>query len=105
MNNRHCFNFEGGEDLTTMGASWFVSYAYYCNVDSSHQNWKIVSTVSNRMSVYARTAEYHEFWLNEILKMEDKRLNKNSIDLEASEIKLMAEKLLNKKTTFILHKK
>lgn len=38
MYNRHCFNFEGGEDLTTMGASWFVSYAYYCNVGSSHQN-------------------------------------------------------------------
>ena len=25
----HNFPFEGGEILTGMGASWFVSYAYY----------------------------------------------------------------------------
>lgn len=25
----HNFSFEGGEILTGMGASWFVSYAYY----------------------------------------------------------------------------
>ena len=36
---RHTFSFLGGEDLTTMGATWFVSYAYYKYVDSSHKNW------------------------------------------------------------------
>ena len=29
----HNFSFEGGEILTGMGASWFVSYAYYEKVD------------------------------------------------------------------------
>lgn len=56
------------------------------------------------MSVYTRTSEYHEFWLNEISKMKDKLLNTNSIGLKAYEIKLMAEKLLNQKQNFILHK-
>jgi hypothetical protein len=26
---RHPFNFAGGNELSTMGATWFVSYAYY----------------------------------------------------------------------------
>jgi hypothetical protein len=30
---RNAFNFEGGEELVTMGASWFVSYSYYCYRD------------------------------------------------------------------------
>ena len=35
----HNFAFEGGEILTGMGASWFVSYAYYEKVDPTHKNW------------------------------------------------------------------
>lgn len=34
----HNFAFEGGEILTGIGASWFVSYAYYETVDPSHRN-------------------------------------------------------------------
>ena len=29
----HNFSFEGGEILTGMGASWFVSYAYYQHIN------------------------------------------------------------------------
>jgi len=29
MTKKHSFNFEVGEYLTTMGASWFVSYSFY----------------------------------------------------------------------------
>jgi hypothetical protein len=32
----HDFNFEGGHYLTRMGATWFVSYSYYCDIDKSH---------------------------------------------------------------------
>ena len=41
---RHSFAFEGGEDLTTMGATWFVSYCYYDKIDPTHKNWKKVET-------------------------------------------------------------
>jgi hypothetical protein len=37
---RHCFIFENGDMLTTMGATWFVSYAYYFYVNSEHTNWR-----------------------------------------------------------------
>lgn len=93
---RHTFQFEGGEELTTMGAGWFVSYSYYMNIDSNHMNWNKVSTYKNRISVYKRTRNYHKTFLNEILNMADGNLNKNTIALDAAQIKDMAKKVLNK---------
>ena len=93
---RHVFNFEGGDDLTTMGATWFVSHCYYNHIDRNHRNWENVSTASSRASVYSRTNHYHKFWLNEILKMSDANLSKNSLHLNASEVKRMARELLKK---------
>ncbi len=95
MASGHDFNFAGGGLLARMGATWFVSYAYYCNIDNTHRNWDRVSTAVNRMSVYASSANYHKFWLTEVLKMDDKRLNTNTIGLKASETKKMAEKILS----------
>lgn len=48
----HNFTFEGGEILTGMGASWFVSYAYYEKIDRNHKNWAKVSTTQPRLSKY-----------------------------------------------------
>ena len=31
---RHTFSFEGGDQLTTIGATFFVSYLYHRHVDS-----------------------------------------------------------------------
>lgn len=61
MAKGHEFNFRGGEILTGMGATWFVSYAYYENIDNNHINWKKVKTYSNRKSTYYKSREYHEF--------------------------------------------
>ena len=91
---RHVFLFNGGGLLTSMGASWFVSYCYYEYIDKTHQNWNIVKTAANRKSVYLRTRQYHKNWLNEILKMNDGRLNGNSLNLKAPQIKQMASDLL-----------
>lgn len=91
----HPFSFEGGDELSTMGATWFVSYCYYNHIDETHRNWERVSTVSSRSSVYSRTGHYHTFWLTEILKMDDARLNTNTLGLNASETKRMASKLLD----------
>lgn len=91
---RHPFNFEDGEYLTTMGAVWFVSYCYYNKIDKIHLNWQNISTVSNRMSVYRRTADFHKFWLHRVLEMNDRNLNKNTLGLSGDEVKNMAKKLL-----------
>jgi hypothetical protein len=91
----HDFNFEGGNYLTRMGATWFVSYSYYCDIDKSHKNWKKVSHQS-RISIFNRTGNYHKFWLEQILCMNDRRLNTNTIDLDAKKTKEMAKILLQK---------
>jgi hypothetical protein len=93
---RHIFNFEGGGYLTTMGATWFVSYSYYCHIDKSHKNWKKVSTCPSRVSVFDRTGTYHKFWLQQILFMDDRNLNTNKISLDAKKTKEMARILLEK---------
>ena len=92
---RHVFTFEGGEDLTTMGATWFVSYAYHKHIDPGHGNWELVETVPSRTSVFDRTGSQHRFWLERILEMDDGRLNTNEIGLRAAETKRMAAELLN----------
>ena len=92
---RHTFSFLGGEDLTTMGATWFVSYAYYKYVDSSHKNWEKVSTANSRASVFNSTNQYHKYWLEQVLNMNDFNLAKNSIGLSAFEVKNMAKVILD----------
>ncbi|MBR3885431.1 MAG: hypothetical protein IKJ33_03080 [Clostridia bacterium] len=92
----HSFNFKGGHLLSNMGASWFVSFCYYENVDKNHINWAFISTVDNRMSTFKRSLKYHRFWLEQILEMNDKNLEKNTIDLTAEQIKCMAMELIEK---------
>lgn len=70
------FAFEGGEILTGMGASWFVSYAYYKTVDPSHRNWAKVSTTQTRISKYNKGKQYHKAWLKEVQAMNPANLNK-----------------------------
>jgi hypothetical protein len=91
---RHTFNFDGGDDLTTMGASWFVSYLYYLYIDNSHINWNNISTVDLRMNTFNKTGKYYKYWLQQILIMRDCNLNKNKIGLNAMNIKRMAKELL-----------
>ena len=97
MAKSHPFNFAGGEELSHMGATWFVSYAYYQNIDSNHKIWMGVKTASSRASIYRRTGKYHEFWLNQVLKMDEANLNKNSLNLKAQTTKTMARVLLDKR--------
>ena len=91
---RHVFLFTGGEELTTMGAVWFVSYCYYNHIDKNHLNWKKVSTWKNRVSVYNRTKKYYKFWLERVLEMEDRNIATNTIKLKPYMVKDMAKKLL-----------
>ena len=90
----HDFNFPGGKELRRMGATWFVSYSFFLYKDKSHTNWKNVSTQNLRISVFNRTKNYHTFWLQQVLVMNDRRLNTNAIGLNAKETKEMAKILL-----------
>ena len=91
---RHTFNFDGGDELTTIGASWFVSYSYYKVIDPLHTNWNKVTTHKNRISRFDATTKYHKYWLGKIMDMDDKRLNKNEILLSSTDIKKMAMEIL-----------
>lgn len=91
---RHTFTFQGGEDLTTMGACWFVSYCYYKKIKPGHLNWRKPSTYANRISVFTRTQNLHKYYLERILEMDVSNLNKNRIDLNGIRVKEMARELL-----------
>ena len=96
MAKSHPFNFAGGEELSHMGATWFVSYAYYCSINSQHTSWNKVQTALGRISIFNKTRKYHIFWLNQVLYMKDSRLNTNSLRVSACETKKMARELLSK---------
>jgi len=93
---RHTFNFDGGDQLTTISATWFVSYLFYELEDKTHRNWEKVSNFRSRISTFNRTREYHRYWLQQVLNMNDNNLIKNTINLKPTEIKLMAKKLLKR---------
>lgn len=95
MANAHPFNFLGGLELSRMGATWFVSYAYYKHIDSNHDNWNRVKTSYNRANLFHSTTRYHEFWLQQILLMDIGRLNTNTIGIDGYDTKRMAREILN----------
>lgn len=90
----HSFSFAGGEILSKMGATWFVSYAYYEKINSSHNNWARVSTTQSRISNYNKGRSYHKIWLTQVLLMNPDNLNTNTIGINATQTKSMAEELL-----------
>ncbi|GAB4174100.1 MAG: hypothetical protein Tsb0017_11620 [Geothermobacteraceae bacterium] len=95
MSGRHTFTFEGGEQLTTIGATFFVSYLYSQHVDSTHKNWESIKTKNSRISTINRSAQYHRSWLEHIGGMNDANLNKNTLGLKGATVKEMAKAILN----------
>ena len=91
---QHTFTFQGGRDLTTMGACWFVSYCYYKKIKPSHLNWRKPSTYKNRICVFKKTENMHKYYLERVLEMDITNLNKNQMDLNGIRIKEMAAELL-----------
>ena len=91
----HNFSFAGGDILSKMCATWFVSYAYYDRVDKNHRNWDRVSTAASRTSRYIAGIPYHKEWLQEVLVMNDKKLNTNKLGLNAQQTKAMAKEILD----------
>lgn len=90
--NSHDFNFDGGEYLTKLGASWFTSFSYFYLVDRTHNNWRKF----NRCALYWQTTKYHLFWLQKVVEMDEKRLATNKIGLTGVQVKELALKTLKK---------
>jgi hypothetical protein len=91
---RHAFSFEGGELLTTVGATFFVSYLYYRHVDSTHNNWASINTKASRISTINRSEQHHRAWLERINGMNDANLGKNTLGLDGTAVKKMAQAVL-----------
>lgn len=92
---RHTFNFEGGELLTTIGATFFVSYLYCLRVYSTHRNWESIKTKASRMSTITRSKQYHLGWLEQVGQMSDANLSKNTLGLDGAKVKAMAQAVLD----------
>lgn len=86
---RHVFLCEGGDQLTTIGATFFVSYLYHQYVDSTHENWASIKTKKSRISTINSSENYHRIWLKHIGNMSEANLNKNSLGLDGPVIKEM----------------
>jgi hypothetical protein len=94
MADSHPFNFAGGDILSHMGATWFVAYAYYKFIDKNFLKWNKVKTAFSRAELFTKSSSYRKFWLEQILLMDNKRLNTNSLGINAIETKQMAKQLL-----------
>ena len=90
---KHAYNFEGGDVLNKMGASWFVSYTYHLRKDKKHNNWRSASGLKTRISHFMPSTLYHRFWLCKVLSM--RKLDDNRIGLSANDLKKMALELLD----------
>lgn len=87
---RHIFSFEGGDKLTTIGATFLVSYLYHLHVDPTHRKWASIKTQKSRINVIKRSEQYHSIWLKHIEGMSDANLNRNTLGLDSASIKKMA---------------
>ena len=68
---------------------------FYLNIDNTHLNWQKVKTYKNRIIIFNQSNNYHYYWIEKILDMNNKKLNTNKINLTAYQIKNMAEKILD----------
>jgi hypothetical protein len=94
VKGRHTFIFPGGEQLTTIGATFFVSYLYYLRVDPTHGNWETIKTKTARISTITSSKQYHRAWLGRVDQMSPANLGKNTLGLDGEEVKAMARAIL-----------
>jgi hypothetical protein len=92
---RHIFTFEGGEQLTTIGATFFVSYLYHMRVDSTHRNWESIKTKKSRINTINSSESHHRDWLKYIGSMSDANLGRNTMGLDGTGVKKMALAIQN----------
>ena len=81
--------------LNTIGRSWFVSYAYYKYIDSSHKNWELREKyLAGAVKYFNVLVREHRAILQDICNADEARLSQNKIGLSGQEIKVLADKIL-----------
>jgi hypothetical protein len=93
---RHTFNFPGGEQLTTIGATFFISYLYYLHVDKTHRCWESIKTKNLRISTINGSSPHHRAWLERTVLMSEANLSKNTLGLDGATVKVMAQEILKR---------
>lgn len=91
---KHDYNFNGGNHLRRIGASYYVCYLYGINIDPNETRWQQVKTKDFRNKLIAKHTNLCSPWLEEILKME--KVGTNSMGLTTYEVHKYAEALLRK---------
>ena len=91
---KHDYNFNGGNFLRRIGASYYVCSLYGINIDSNETRWQQVKTKDFRNKLIAKHTKLCRPWLEEISKME--KVGTNTMSLTISEVHAYAEALLRK---------
>ena len=89
---KHDYNFNGGNLLRKIGASYYVCYLYSLNKDPNETRWESIGTKDRRNKTIIKHTKYCKPWLEEISKM--KKVASNSMGLSIDEVKKYAEELL-----------
>lgn len=92
------FNCNGGQILSRIGASFFVSYLYYLKVDKNHLAWdtfKNKSLKRDRIKLINRYSIYYKDWVNYIINvLTPSPLIRNTIGLSDADVVDLAKKLV-----------
>lgn len=91
---KHNYNFNGGDLLSKIGASWLISYLYHSKIDKKHLNWERISKPSQRVKMCGKSVRYHKYWIEKIIKMNANNLSRNRIGLTGAKVIDMAKELL-----------
>lgn len=95
MMNNHNFNFDGGEVLARIGATFFVAYLFYLYVDPTYLLWRNILTSNIRIRRINLSRNYHIYWLHRVLEMNDLLLERNHLGLMGPDIKEKAQQILH----------
>lgn len=93
------FKCNGGQKLSYIGASFFISYLYYLKEDSTHKAWdnlKNEKSKKYRINSINRNKDYYKDWVTYIINVRTPSpLIRNTIGLTDAEIVDMAKKLVH----------
>lgn len=84
----------GSNALREMGASWFIMYKYYEEIDSAYLKWVKCDSVGLRLSYYQNYKHCHKEWIEYVLNFaNEKLLDNNKFGVTGAEIKILAQTL------------
>lgn len=93
------FKCNGGQKLSYIGASFFISYLYYLKEDSTHKAWGTLKNEKSkkyRINAINRNEVYYKDWVTYVVELASPSpLKRNTIGLSDIEVIDMAKKLVH----------